>query len=145
MSLYLINEARALGAPKLLLARMIANTVVDGVVGAVPLVGDVFDAAFRAIAAISLCYVNTWIGKPISPGLGLCDPATTARQRVHPRSSTPPADSYIQGMCHGKLGLDPLAGIAFWATLQQLQTPRHSLDQLPHNFLAAVALAAGRF
>jgi hypothetical protein len=48
LSLYIVNEARALGAPKLLLARMLANVAVDGVFGAVPLVGDAFDVAFRA-------------------------------------------------------------------------------------------------
>jgi Domain of unknown function (DUF4112) len=48
MSLYIVNEARALGAPPLLIARMVANVALDGVVGAVPLVGDAFDVAFRA-------------------------------------------------------------------------------------------------
>ena len=48
MSLYIVNEARALGAPRLLIARMLANVALDGVVGAVPLVGDAFDVAFRA-------------------------------------------------------------------------------------------------
>jgi hypothetical protein len=48
MSLYIVNEARALGAPRLLVGRMVANVALDGVVGAVPLVGDVFDVAWRA-------------------------------------------------------------------------------------------------
>jgi hypothetical protein len=48
MSLFIVNEARALGAPSLLIARMIANVMLDGLVGAVPLVGDAFDVAFRA-------------------------------------------------------------------------------------------------
>ena len=48
ISLYIVNEARALGAPRLLVARMLANVALDGVVGAVPLVGDAFDVAFRA-------------------------------------------------------------------------------------------------
>jgi len=48
LSLYIVNEARALGAPPLLIARMVANVALDGVVGAVPLVGDAFDVAFRA-------------------------------------------------------------------------------------------------
>jgi hypothetical protein len=48
MSLYIVNEARALGAPPLLIARMLVNVALDGVVGAVPLVGDAFDVAFRA-------------------------------------------------------------------------------------------------
>lgn len=48
MSLYIVNEARALGAPRRLIARMLANVALDGVVGAVPLVGDLFDVAWRA-------------------------------------------------------------------------------------------------
>jgi len=48
MSLYIVNEARALGAPRLLVVRMLANVVLDGVVGAVPLVGDAFDVVWRA-------------------------------------------------------------------------------------------------
>ena len=48
MALYIVNEARALGAPRLLVARMLANVAVDGLVGVVPLVGDAFDVAFRA-------------------------------------------------------------------------------------------------
>jgi hypothetical protein len=48
LSLYIVNEARALGAPPLLVARMVANVALDGIVGAVPLVGDAFDVAWRA-------------------------------------------------------------------------------------------------
>jgi len=45
---YLIWEARQLGAPKWLIARMMANTLVDTAIGAVPVVGDAFDMMFRA-------------------------------------------------------------------------------------------------
>ena len=48
ISLYIVSEARALGAPPLLIARMIANVALDGFVGAIPLAGDAFDVAFRA-------------------------------------------------------------------------------------------------
>jgi len=48
MSLYIVHEARQLGAPAHVIARMIGNVVLDGLVGAVPLVGDAFDVAFRA-------------------------------------------------------------------------------------------------
>ncbi|MBC7767826.1 MAG: DUF4112 domain-containing protein [Phycisphaerales bacterium] len=47
---YIIYRARELGAPLLLIARMVGNLAVDGVVGAIPLVGDVFDFAFRSNA-----------------------------------------------------------------------------------------------
>ena len=48
MSAWIINEARQLGVPKFTLARMIANTSADALIGSVPLVGDLFDAAFKA-------------------------------------------------------------------------------------------------
>lgn len=47
-SLWLINEAKRMGAPKLLLARMYWNVFVDVGVGAVPVVGDMFDVAWKA-------------------------------------------------------------------------------------------------
>jgi Domain of unknown function (DUF4112) len=47
-SLYLVHEARQLGAPTHLILRMIGNIALDGMVGSVPLVGDVFDVMFRS-------------------------------------------------------------------------------------------------
>jgi hypothetical protein len=48
ISLWLVREARALGAPWHITARMLANVAVDGVVGMVPIAGDAFDVMFRA-------------------------------------------------------------------------------------------------
>ena len=48
ISLWLVREARALGAPWHITARMLANVAVDGVVGMVPVAGDAFDVMFRA-------------------------------------------------------------------------------------------------
>ncbi len=48
ISLWLVQEARALGAPWHVTARMIGNVAVDGVVGMVPFAGDAFDVMFRA-------------------------------------------------------------------------------------------------
>src|SRR5262245_31731296 len=48
ISSYLIWEARRLGAPRWLIARMMANTLLDTTVGAIPVVGDAFDVMFRA-------------------------------------------------------------------------------------------------
>lgn len=45
---YALLEARRLGAPTSLLLRMALNIAVDALVGAVPLLGDVFDAGFKA-------------------------------------------------------------------------------------------------
>ena len=47
-SLWLVREARALGAPWHVTTRMLGNVAVDGVVGLVPFAGDAFDVLFRA-------------------------------------------------------------------------------------------------
>jgi hypothetical protein len=48
ISLWIVREARAIGAPKHVVARMLGNVVLDGVVGLVPFAGDAFDVMFRA-------------------------------------------------------------------------------------------------
>ena len=48
LSLWVVREARALGAPWHVTARMLGNVAVDGVVGIVPFAGDAFDVMFRA-------------------------------------------------------------------------------------------------
>src|ERR1700727_2253287 len=48
LSFYLLYEASRLGVPRLLMARMAANVVLEGAVGAVPFAGDAFDIFFRA-------------------------------------------------------------------------------------------------
>src|SRR5215218_262724 len=48
ISLWLVREARALGAPWHVTSRMLANVALDGVVGLVPVAGDAFDVMFRA-------------------------------------------------------------------------------------------------
>ena len=44
----ILYESATLGAPKRVLLRMLGNVVIDALVGAVPILGDVFDFAFRA-------------------------------------------------------------------------------------------------
>lgn len=48
IGLYLIAQARELGASRWLQGKMLGNLVLDAAVGAVPLAGDVFDIYFRA-------------------------------------------------------------------------------------------------
>jgi hypothetical protein len=45
---WLILEAHRLGAPKTAIARMIGNLVMDTAIGAIPLVGDIWDFFFRS-------------------------------------------------------------------------------------------------
>lgn len=62
IALWLVREARALGAPWHLTTRMLGNVAIDGVVGAVPLVGDAFDVAFRANTR-NMKLLRRWIDK----------------------------------------------------------------------------------
>jgi hypothetical protein len=48
MSLYIVHEAHQLGAPGHVIARMLGNVALDGVVGAVPIIGDAFDVMWRS-------------------------------------------------------------------------------------------------
>ena len=47
-SLYILLQAARMGVPRPLLVRMGTNLVIDVVVGAVPVLGDLFDAGFKA-------------------------------------------------------------------------------------------------
>lgn len=48
VSAYVVYQASRFGVPRSLLARMVANVGVDWVVGSVPILGSVFDIAFKA-------------------------------------------------------------------------------------------------
>lgn len=48
VSSVIVYQAQRAGIPRATLLRMIANVGIDAAVGAVPLVGDVFDFAFKA-------------------------------------------------------------------------------------------------
>jgi hypothetical protein len=48
LSLFIVHEAYQLGAPGHIIARMLGNVALDGLFGAVPLVGDAFDVLWRA-------------------------------------------------------------------------------------------------
>ena len=71
ISLWLVREARALGAPWHLTARMLGNVALDGVVGMVPLAGDAFDVMFRANMR-NVRLLRRWMDKQPrrSPGKG---------------------------------------------------------------------------
>ena len=48
LSLWIVKEAHALGAPKHVLTRMAGNVAVDAITGVVPVLGDAFDVIWRA-------------------------------------------------------------------------------------------------
>ena len=67
-SLWLIYEARRLGAPWHVLARMLGNVAVDGAVGAVPLVGDAFDVMWRTNRR-NMRLLRGWLAREARGGL----------------------------------------------------------------------------
>lgn len=48
LSTYILYEAIRLGAPTSVLLRMVTNIGIDTVVGAIPVVGDIFDIVWKA-------------------------------------------------------------------------------------------------
>ncbi|MEO7567174.1 MAG: DUF4112 domain-containing protein [Aestuariivirga sp.] len=48
VSLYIVQQAYKLGAPRDVLVRMLANVAIDSGLGMVPVAGDAFDAIFKA-------------------------------------------------------------------------------------------------
>ncbi len=64
VSLYIVNEARLLGVPTPLLVTMIRNVAIEAIGGAVPIVGDLFDVAFKANLR-NLAIIEQHLGVPI--------------------------------------------------------------------------------
>src|SRR6201987_3902021 len=62
LSLWLVHEARALGAPWHVTARMLGNVAFQGAVGMVPVAGDAIDVLFRANMR-NARLLRTWLAK----------------------------------------------------------------------------------
>ena len=62
ISLYVVWEARKMGAPPWLIARMLANVAIDVAGGVVPLVGDVFDVIFKANLR-NIALLEEWLAR----------------------------------------------------------------------------------
>lgn len=45
---YIVIEAARLGVPKAILSRMVLNVIIDGLIGSVPIMGDLFDFGWTA-------------------------------------------------------------------------------------------------
>ncbi len=67
VSLYVLAEAWRLGAPPGLVLRMLGNAGLDWAVGSVPLLGDVFDLAFKANRR-NLALLRRHLDKPTPEG-----------------------------------------------------------------------------
>ena len=61
----IILQAARAGAPTPVLARMLGNVLVDVVIGAIPLLGDVFDVAWRANTR-NVRLLDSWRERPAS-------------------------------------------------------------------------------
>jgi Domain of unknown function (DUF4112) len=61
-SLWLVREARAIGAPWHVTGRMLANVALEGAVGMVPVAGDAFDVMFRANMR-NMRILRQWVDK----------------------------------------------------------------------------------
>ena len=48
LSFYIVYQAARLGLPKRILAKMCGNIILEGLIGEIPLIGDIFDAVYKA-------------------------------------------------------------------------------------------------
>lgn len=68
LSAYVVLEAARFGVPKAALARMVGNVVVEALVGAVPVLGDLFDAVFKAnLRNLDLLHAHLGVPRPAAP------------------------------------------------------------------------------
>lgn len=67
IGLYLVFEARELGASRWLQARMVGNLLIDAAAGSVPLAGDLFDIYFKANVR-NLRLLQKELGEPYVDG-----------------------------------------------------------------------------
>jgi hypothetical protein len=62
-SSYILAEAARLGVGRGVLLRMALNVAIEGVAGAVPLAGDIFDAAYKANQR-NVRLLERWLDEP---------------------------------------------------------------------------------
>ncbi|ARV58689.1 hypothetical protein BZZ01_08580 [Nostocales cyanobacterium HT-58-2] len=48
LSAYIVLESARLGAPAATLSRMVLNIIIDGLIGSIPILGDLFDVGWKA-------------------------------------------------------------------------------------------------
>jgi len=63
VSSYILGEAARLGVGRSTLARMTFNIALEGLVGLIPLAGDVFDAAWKANQR-NVRLLGAWLDRP---------------------------------------------------------------------------------
>lgn len=63
LSSYIVSQASRLGAPRSVLLRMSFNVILEGVIGIVPIAGDLFDAGFKANQR-NVRLLGAWLDEP---------------------------------------------------------------------------------
>jgi hypothetical protein len=63
LSMFILNAASRLGAPRTLLLRMAFNAGIEGLFGMFPIAGDVFDAAWKANQR-NVRLLEEWLDQP---------------------------------------------------------------------------------
>jgi len=63
LSGYIVHQAARLGVPPGILFRMVMNVAIEGLIGSVPIAGDVFDAAWKANQR-NVVLLNEWLDVP---------------------------------------------------------------------------------
>jgi Domain of unknown function (DUF4112) len=63
ISLYIVNRALQLGIPRVGVARMVLNVAIEGLLGAAPFVGDLFDVVFKANRR-NYVLLNSYLAQP---------------------------------------------------------------------------------
>lgn len=64
MSSAVILTAAKAGAPRMIIARMVANAVLDTIAGSVPLLGDLFDASWKSNRR-NLDLLESYLDRPV--------------------------------------------------------------------------------
>jgi hypothetical protein len=98
---WVIGEAARFGIPRVVLARMVVNLVVDLAIGAIPLLGDLYDVAFRSNSR---------------------NLALFRRHALEPDASTRGDQAFFAGLALLVIGVLWLLLTAFGALWQVLQT-----------------------
>lgn len=65
LSAYIVIEAAKMGAPKQTLARMVLNIIFDALAGTVPLIGDLFDATWKANVK-NMALLESYLNSPVT-------------------------------------------------------------------------------
>lgn len=74
ISSFIVLQAIRLGAPRTTLLRMVLNIVLEGLIGLIPVLGDLFDATFKSnarnVRLLQLALGDQPMGRPVGKAAG---------------------------------------------------------------------------